>query len=150
MLMTYARDTKRLFAPYLDQTFAIVTNSMRYYLNDDVRMSAFTCVPYLFGVLKSCGVQNEELIAKWREMLTVLLERVNHEPEPFVLPHIFITIHECIEIMGVDGFDDDCLQKIIIEVEKQLREYDSIMKAWIGTLSFPYPPSKRMDMMTIE
>merc|ERR1719414_2172099 len=111
MLVTYARELKGEFAPYVEETIVLMLPLLKFFFHDDVREAAAESLPYLLECAKTRGT--EYLMKSWSIICPELIKAIEAEPEHSVLAEHLGSFAKCVEILGMGCLTEEYMAQVL-------------------------------------
>jgi len=111
MLVTYARELKGDFAPYVEETIVLMLPLLKFFFHDDVREAAAESLPYLLECAKTRGT--EYLMKSWSIICPELIKAIEAEPEHSVLAEHLGSFAKCVEILGMGCLTEEYMAQVL-------------------------------------
>jgi len=110
MLVTYARELKGEFAPYVEETIVLMLPLLKFFFHDDVREAAAESLPCLLECAKIRG--QEYVMKSWSMMCPELIKAIEAEPEHSVLAEHLSSFAKCVEILGIGCLTEEYMSQV--------------------------------------
>ena len=120
-ITSFARELGDGFADFAVDIAQVMKPLLKFYFDESVRQSAAECLPFLLTSVKSRGSQ--ALVTVWQIFSQDLFGACEQEPDRHVLSALLCSVAECVDILGVLGFDAEIMTSLIVIIEKRLQEH---------------------------
>lgn len=99
MLNVFIEQLKELYAPYVEETVALLCKIIKEHLNDDVKEEACKCLPSLVSAIKNTSPEGAINMTKF--FMKTLVETIEKESDPTIICVELETLKSVIEDLNL-------------------------------------------------